>query len=43
MGLTDELCKIIHATRYESLGADCVARVKQAIQDGIPVALPRSK
>ena len=39
MGLTDELCKIIHATRYESLGADCVARVKQAIQDGIAVAL----
>lgn len=39
MGLTEELCKIIHATRYESLGADCVARVKQAIQDGIAVAL----
>ena len=39
MGLTDELCRIIHATRYESLGADCVARVKQAIQDGIAVAL----
>ncbi len=39
MGLTNELCGIIHATRYESLGADCVARVKQAIQDGIAVAL----
>ena len=39
MGLTSELCTIIHATRYESLGADCVARVKQAIQDGIAVAL----
>ncbi len=39
MGLTSELCAIIHATRYESLGADCVARVKQAIQDGIAVAL----
>ena len=39
MGLTNELCKIIHATNYESLGADCVARVKQAIQDGIAVAL----
>ena len=39
MGLTGELCKIIHATRYESLGADCVARVKQAIEDGIAVAL----
>ncbi len=39
MGLTDELCKIIHATRYESLAAGCVARVKQAIEDGIAVAL----
>jgi aconitate decarboxylase len=39
MGLTNELCKTIHATRYESLGDDCVARVKQAIQDGIAVAL----
>lgn len=39
MGLTNELCKIIYATRYESLGADCVARVKQAIQDGVAVAL----
>lgn len=39
MGLTSELCTIIHATRYESLGAACVARVKQAIQDGIAVAL----
>ena len=38
MGLTGELCTIIHATRYESLGAACVARVKQAIQDGIAFA-----
>ena len=39
MGLTSELCEIIHATRFESLGTDCVARVKQAIQDGVAVAL----
>src|SRR4051812_43702028 len=29
----------MHATRYESLGDECVARVKQAIQDGVAVAL----
>ncbi len=39
MGLTSELCEIIHATHYESLGADCVARVTQAIEDGVAVAL----
>ncbi len=39
MGLTNDLCAIIHATRYETLGAECIARVKAAIQDGIAVAL----
>lgn len=39
MGLTNDLCEIIHATRFESLGDECVARVKQAIQDGVAVAL----
>lgn len=39
MGLTRDLCGLIHATRYESLGDACVARVKQAIQDGVAVAL----
>ncbi len=39
MGLTQELCAIIHATGYESLGDECVHRVKQAIKDGIAVAL----
>lgn len=39
MGLTQDLCAIIHATRYESLGDECVHRVKQAIKDGIAVAL----
>jgi aconitate decarboxylase len=38
-GLTRRLCEIVHATRYESLGAECVDRVKQAIQDGVAVAL----
>ena len=39
MGLTRNLCEIIAATRYESLGDECVLRVKQAIQDGVAVAL----
>ena len=39
MGLTSDICEIMHATRYESLGGECVARVKQAIQDGVAVAL----
>jgi len=39
VGLTSDICNIIHATRYESLGDECVLRVKQAIQDGVAVAL----
>jgi len=39
LGLTQDLCAIIHATRYDSLGDECVQRVKQAIKDGIAVAL----
>jgi aconitate decarboxylase len=39
VGLTSDICEIMHATRYESLGDECVARVKQAIQDGVAVAL----
>src|SRR6476620_6554224 len=42
MGLTQDLCKIIHGTTYESLGADCIARVKDAIKDGVAVALAGS-
>lgn len=38
MGLTSELCEIITATRSETLGADCVRRVKRAIADGVAVA-----
>lgn len=39
MGLTQQICTLIDTTRYESLGDECVARVKAAIQDGIAVAL----
>lgn len=39
MGLTRNICSIIHATSHESLGDACVHRVKQAIKDGIAVAL----
>lgn len=39
MGLTRELCEIVVATRYEMLGAACVARVTEAIKDGVAVAL----
>jgi 2-methylcitrate dehydratase PrpD len=38
MTLTRELCETIAATRFESLGAQCVRRVEQAIADGIAVA-----
>lgn len=43
MGLTQDICSIIHATTYESLGEECVRRVKQAIKDGIAVALAGSR
>jgi 2-methylcitrate dehydratase PrpD len=39
VGLTREICTIIHETRYEDLGEGCVRRVKQAITDGVAVAL----
>ncbi len=38
MTITRELCDIIAATRFESLGEECVRRVRQAIADGIAVA-----
>jgi aconitate decarboxylase len=37
--LTRQLCAIIHSTRYESLGDECIHRVKLAIKDGVAVAL----
>jgi 2-methylcitrate dehydratase PrpD len=39
VGLTQDLCTIIDATRFESLGEACVSLVKRAIKDGIAVAL----
>ena len=42
MALTRKLCERIAATRFETLGADCVQRVKQAIKDGIAVAVAGS-
>lgn len=39
MGITAELCRVITATTFETLDADCVRRVKQAIKDGIAVAV----
>ena len=39
MGLTQNLCSIIDATRYESLGDTCVSLVRRAIKDGVAVAL----
>jgi len=41
--LTQALCEIITATRFESLGAECVKRVKQAIKDGVAVAMAGSR
>lgn len=43
MGLTQDICRIIHATDYESLGNECVQRIKQAIKDGVAVALAGSR
>lgn len=39
MGLTRDLSTIIHGVRYDDLGDECIHRVKQAIKDGIAVAL----
>ena len=39
MSLTRELTARIADARFETLGADCVARTRQAIKDGIAVAV----
>lgn len=41
--VTRDLCEIIRATTFESLGSECVYRVKQAIKDGIAVAVAGCK
>ncbi len=38
-GATRELCARLAATTFDTLGAGCVARTKQAIRDGIAVAV----
>lgn len=43
MTLTGELCARIAAARFETLGAACVRRVKQAVADGIAVAAAGSR
>lgn len=42
MTLTRQLCETIAATRFETLGAECVERVKQAIKDGVAVGVAAS-
>jgi len=42
MTLTRELCERIVATRYKTLSAKCIDRTRQAIKDGIAVALAGS-
>src|SRR5437764_12016998 len=37
--ITRTLCERLVATQFESLDAECVRRVKQAIKDGIAVAV----
>lgn len=43
MTLTRQLCDIITAAGFESLGEECVRRVKQAIADGLAVAAAGSR
>lgn len=43
MGITEKICGIMHAATYDTLGADCIDKVKQAIKDGIAVALAGSR
>ncbi|HET9664416.1 MAG TPA: MmgE/PrpD family protein, partial [Burkholderiales bacterium] len=40
--ITQELCERITGTRFETLGVECVKRVKQAIKDGVAVAVAGS-
>lgn len=39
MGITQQICEIITGIGYRDLGADCMARVKRAIKDGLAVAV----
>lgn len=42
MGLTHTICEIIHGISFEDLGEQCVDRTKEAIKDGVAVALAGS-
>ena len=39
LGITQEICEIMQGIGYDDLGADCIARVKRAIKDGLAVAV----
>ena len=39
MGVTEELCRLITATRADTLGDECVRSTRRAIMDGIAVAV----
>jgi aconitate decarboxylase len=39
LGITQQICEIINGIGYADLGADCIARVKRAIKDGLAVAV----
>ncbi len=43
MGLTRDICSIIHATDRRSLDDECIRRVRTAIKDGVAVALAGSR
>ncbi len=39
MGITQDICEIMQGIGYQDLGANCIARVKRAIKDGLAVAV----
>ncbi len=39
MGITEKICVNMQGIGYNDLGADCIARVKRAIKDGLAVAV----
>ena len=43
MGLTQTLCALMRETTYDTLGEDCIAKVREAIIDGLAVGLAGSR
>ena len=39
LGITQDICEIMQGIGYQDLGANCIARVKRAIKDGLAVAV----